>query len=90
MRVGDSPTLYEVGPFPLRATELKPGPEDDRQLVELYCVGCHSTSYIAMQPPLSRTGWESEVQKMRATFGAVIPDAAATRISTYLSAYYGR
>lgn len=90
MRLGGQPaSLYEVGAFPLRQTQLRPGPDDDRQLVEVYCVGCHSTAYIAMQPPLSRAGWEAEVRKMRGSFGAVIPDPAATRIATYLSAYYG-
>lgn len=90
MRIGSQPAaLYEVGEFPLRTPSLRPGPEDDRQLVEVYCVGCHSTTYITMQPPLSRAGWEAEVKKMRGAFGAVVPDPAATRIATYLSAYYG-
>jgi hypothetical protein len=90
MRVGNQPpALYEVGAFPLRKAELRPGPEDDRQLVEIYCVGCHSTAYIAMQPPLSRAAWDAEVQKMRGAYGAVISDPAASRIATYLSAYYG-
>lgn len=84
-----APALYEVGAFPVRMTELRPGPEEDRRLVEVYCVGCHSTAYIAMQPPLSQKGWEAEVQKMRSTFGAVIPDPAAARITAYLSTYYG-
>lgn len=90
MKIGSqAPALYEVGAFPLRKTDLRPGPEDDRQLLEVYCVGCHSTAYIAMQPPLSRTAWEAEVQKMRGAYGAVIPDPAASRIATYLSSYYG-
>lgn len=90
MRVGNqAPALYEVGAFPLRTTQLRPGPEDDRQLLEVYCIGCHSTAYIAMQPPLSRSAWEAEVQKMRGAYGAVIPDPAAARIATYLSSYYG-
>jgi hypothetical protein len=82
-------SVYEVGPFPLSRTTLRPGPDDDRQLVEVYCVGCHSTSYIAMQPPLPRATWEAEVQKMRSAYGAVIPDAAAARIAAYLASYYG-
>lgn len=90
MRINSqAPAVYEVGAFPLRKTELRPGPEDDRQLVEVYCVGCHSTGYIAMQPPLPKTAWEAEVQKMRGTYGAIIPDAAASRIAAYLAAYYG-
>jgi hypothetical protein len=84
-----APGVYAVGPFPPRETVLRPGPEDDRHLVEVYCVGCHSPAYIAMQPPLSGKQWEAEVKKMRQAFGAVIPDAAATRIATYLAAYYG-
>jgi hypothetical protein len=86
---GQAATLYEVGAFPLRTVKLRPGPEDDMRLVEIYCVGCHSPLYVAMQPPLSRAGWEAEVQKMRNTYGAVIPDPTATRIATYLSSYYG-
>ena len=82
--------MYSVGEFPPHAPSLRPGPEDDRQLIDVYCVGCHSTAYIAMQPPLSRTQWEAEVQKMRSTFGAVVPDPAAQRIATFLHAYYGR
>jgi hypothetical protein len=86
---GKEAALYEIGAFPLRNTQLRPGPEDDVQLVQIYCVGCHSTAYIAMQPRLSHAAWEAEVKKMRGTFGAVIPDPVATRIVTYLSAYYG-
>ena len=63
---GQAPALYEVGPFPLRMTLLRPGPEDDRQLVELYCVGCHSTTYIATQPPSSARDFAiRELQRMQ-------------------------
>jgi len=82
--------MYSVGEFPPNAPSLRPGPEDDRQLIDVYCVGCHSTAYITMQPPLSRMQWEAEVQKMRSAFGAVVPDPAAQRIATFLHAYYGR
>jgi hypothetical protein len=82
--------VYDVGEFPENAPPLRPGPEDDRRLLDVYCVGCHSTAYIAMQPPLTRAQWEAEVQKMRSAFGAVVPDPAAQRIATFLHAYYGR
>lgn len=81
--------LYTIGDFPPRPPQLRPGPDEDRQLVEVYCIGCHSTAYIAMQPPLSRAAWEAIVAKMRSAFGAVVPDPAAQRIATYLHAYYG-
>lgn len=82
--------VYAVGDFPANAPGLRPGPDDDRQLIDVYCVACHSTAYITMQPPLSRAQWEAEVAKMRSAFGAVVPDAAAQRIATFLHAYYGR
>ncbi len=82
--------VYAIGEPPANPPVLRPGPEDDRQLVEVYCVGCHSTAYIATQPALSRAQWEAEVQKMRSAFGAVVPDPAAQRIATFLHAYYGR
>lgn len=82
--------VYAVGDFPANAPGLRPGPDDDRQLIDVYCVACHSTAYITMQPPLSRAQWEAEVAKMRSAFGAVVPDVAAQRIATFLHAYYGR
>ena len=82
--------VYAVGEFPSNPSVLRPGPEDDRHLIDVYCVDCHSSAYITMQPPLSRAQWEAEVAKMRAAFGAVVPDPAAQRIATFLHAYYGR
>lgn len=81
--------VYEVAEFPPRPPELRVGTEDDSNLVGVYCVGCHSPAYIAGQPPLTRAGWEAEVNKMRTAYGAAIPDPVATRIATYLHAYYG-
>lgn len=81
--------VYEVAEFPPRSPELRVGTEDDSNLVGVYCVGCHSPAYIAGQPPLTRAGWEAEVNKMRTAYGAAIPDPVATRIATYLHAYYG-
>lgn len=81
--------VYSIGEFPSNPPPLRPGPEDDRHLLEVYCIGCHSTAYIAMQPPLSRQTWEAEVAKMRSAYGAVVPDPAAQRIATFLHSYYG-
>lgn len=81
--------VYSVGDWPQVVTPLHPGAPDDRQLVEVHCMGCHSTSYVSMQPPRTRTEWQATVQKMRSVHGAVIPDAAAARIAVYLEAYYG-
>jgi hypothetical protein len=81
--------VYSIGELPPNPPSLRPGPEDDRHLLEVYCIGCHSTAYIATQPPLSRASWEAEVNKMRSAYGAVVPDPAAQRIATYLHSYYG-
>ena len=82
-------SVYAVAELPLHTPPLQDGTEDDRRLVELYCVGCHSTTYISMQPPLPRERWEAEVKKMITAYGAVVPEPIAVRIATYLHAYYG-
>lgn len=81
--------IYAVADFPLHTPALQDGTEDDRRLVEVYCVGCHSTTYISMQPPLPRERWDAEVKKMITVYGAAIPEPIAVRIATYLHAYYG-
>ncbi len=82
-------STYAVADFPQHTPPLQEGTEDDRRLVEIYCVGCHSTSYISMQPPLPHDRWQAEVKKMITAYGAVVPDPIAVRIVTYLHAYYG-
>ncbi len=82
-------SVYAVAEFPQHTPPLHEGTADDRRLVEVYCVGCHSTTYISMQPPLPRERWEAEVKKMISPFGAMLPDNAAIRIATYLHSYYG-
>src|ERR1700677_762693 len=66
----DSP--YSTGSYPLYTASLVPG--DGRQETETYCNSCHSTLYIAMQPPLPGDTWTGEVSKMEKTYGAQIPD----------------
>lgn len=48
------------------------------------CVICHSPKYITMQPRFPRKTWEAEVDKMRKTFGAPVPEAAVPEIVNYL------
>ena len=45
------------------------------ELVERYCVACHSLRYIEMQPRLSRKSWEKIVDKMIHVYGAPIHDS---------------
>jgi len=77
---------YAGGAHPLYPPELGAG--EGKAEVEGYCSTCHSTRYITMQPPLPGAAWEAEVTKMRKTFGATIPDEAASKIIGYLQTHY--
>ena len=77
---------YQVSAYLVPGTDLVPG--DGSQEVGIYCNACHSTSYITMQPPLPAATWEAEVNKMKVTFGADIPDDRTKKIILYLQAHY--
>ena len=62
-----------------------PGAETARA----YCLTCHSAEYVYMQPPLARATWQAEVVKMKAAYGATIPDAAVGEIVDYLVSQNG-
>jgi hypothetical protein len=77
---------YDVGSYPSLAPELAEG--DGKQEAQSFCVSCHSTRYVVMQPPLPRATWEAEVNKMMKVYGAPIPEAAAKKIMAYLQEHY--
>ncbi|MGC1483748.1 MAG: hypothetical protein WA789_08145 [Candidatus Acidiferrum sp.] len=77
---------YGAISYPLYLLEMEAG--DGKAETEGYCSVCHSTRYITMQPPLPPATWEAEVNKMKKTFGATIPDEATTRITHYLQEHY--
>ncbi len=77
---------YGAVAYPLYPPELETG--DGKAETEGYCSVCHSARYITMQPPLPAATWEAEVTKMRKTFGATIPDAATSKILSYLQTHY--
>ncbi len=59
------------------------------QLAQRYCLSCHSADYVSTQPPhMPAAFWQGEVNKMRANYGATIPDDAAKAITDYLVATY--
>jgi cytochrome c5 len=60
-----------------------------RGLVVGTCTTCHSTRYIAQQPRFSRSVWAAEVDKMKKTYGAPLPNET-TGIVDYLVTAYGR
>ena len=77
---------YGGAAYPLHPPQLEEG--EGKGEIEGYCTLCHSTRYITMQPPLPAATWEAEVTKMKKTFGATIPDEAASKITRYLQEHY--
>lgn len=77
---------YGAGPYPSFTPELAEG--DGKVEVQSFCMTCHSTRYITMQPPLPGPTWEAEVNKMMKTYGAPIPEGAAKKITAYLQEHY--
>ncbi|MDZ4758835.1 MAG: hypothetical protein SGJ10_11960 [Bacteroidota bacterium] len=49
-----------------------------------YCLTCHSSKYIEMQPNFPEKTWKKIVDKMVKNFGAPIPDASVSIIVKYL------
>jgi hypothetical protein len=72
---------------PKESSRLIDGP--GVQLAQRYCLTCHSADYVSTQPPhMPPAFWQGEVNKMRANYGATIPDDAAKAIADYLVATY--
>ena len=67
--------------------DYKPGP--GRQLAQTYCLTCHSSGYVSMQPPMDAKHWLKTVVKMRKAYKAQYSEADATKIAAYLGAEYG-
>ena len=59
------------------------------ELMQANCLMCHSSEYVASQPPMPRKFWEGSVKKMKEKFGAPTPDAQVTALVDYLTANYG-
>ena len=49
------------------------------------CLVCHSASMVLNQPKLSRTTWQSEVDKMVSAYKAPVTTADVPAIVNYLS-----
>jgi hypothetical protein len=77
---------YDAGQYPIYYPELAPGEGKDD--VENNCELCHSPRYITMQPVMPAQAWADEVNKMRKTFGASIPEDTAQKIIQYLGSHY--
>jgi len=77
---------YEVSSYPVPNLDLAPG--DGQAEVRIYCSTCHGPRYITMQPTLPAPVWEAEVNKMKKTLGADIPEDATRKIIAYLQSHY--
>jgi mono/diheme cytochrome c family protein len=53
------------------------------------CLICHSAG-MALRPPLTVDEWRAEITKMKAAFGAPIPDDQIGELADYLGAVDGR
>jgi len=67
---------------------LAPGTGSD--LARNRCLNCHSTDYIATQPPGKPLAfWKAEVEKMRKVYGAQVADDEIAPLANYLAHAYG-
>ncbi|HTJ25414.1 MAG TPA: cytochrome c [Candidatus Limnocylindria bacterium] len=67
---------------------FKPGPGVES--AQRYCLTCHSSAYVSTQPVLTKAQWTAEVTKMKAAYGAQIPDDQVAPIADYLTTAYGK
>jgi mono/diheme cytochrome c family protein len=80
-----APVNYQL---PDEVAAFKPGP--NLEIVQGNCAACHSSDYIATQPPMKdkKGFWQAEVTKMIKVYGAPIDDADVGKIVDYLAATY--
>ena len=80
-----APIAYQI---PEEVAAFKPGP--NLEVVQGNCAACHSSDYIATQPPMKdkKAFWQAEVTKMIKVYGAPIEDADVGKIVDYLAATY--
>jgi cytochrome c553 len=59
------------------------------QLAQTFCITCHSTEYVAVQPPMPAKFWTAEVLKMREKYAAPVPAEMDAKLVEYLVKAYG-
>ncbi|MDA9435522.1 SorB family sulfite dehydrogenase c-type cytochrome subunit [Bradyrhizobium sp. CCBAU 51627] len=80
-----APVNYKT---PDETAAFRPGP--NLEVVQGNCAACHSSDYIATQPPMKdkKAFWQAEVTKMIKVYGAPIAEADVGKIVDYLAATY--
>jgi cytochrome c5 len=74
--------------LPVSNEIFPPGPGAD--VADSQCLICHSAGMVLRQPPLTKEEWRSEIQKMRAAYGAPLPAQQVDALSEYLQRIDGR
>ncbi len=54
------------------------------------CLLCHSAGMVLRQPPLTVAEWNTEINKMKSSFGAPIPADQIDELAHYLGGINGR
>ena len=54
------------------------------------CLICHSAGMVLRQPPLTVAEWNTEINRMKGSFGAPIPSNQIDELAHYLGVVNGR
>ena len=74
--------------LPTSHTSFPPGNGAD--IANGQCLICHSAGMVLRQPPLTQDEWTGEINKMRNSFGALLPADQVAALARYLHSINGR
>jgi mono/diheme cytochrome c family protein len=74
--------------LPTGAAVFPPGQGSD--IANANCLICHSADMVLRQPPLTMAEWNTEINKMKGSFGAPIPSNQIDELAHYLGVVNGR
>jgi mono/diheme cytochrome c family protein len=73
--------------LPSSQTIFPPG--DGADIANAQCLICHSAGMVLRQPALTEDQWVSEINKMRNSFGALLPADQVAHLARYLHGISG-
>jgi hypothetical protein len=65
-------------------------PGDGADIANAQCLICHSAGMVLRQPALTQDEWTGEINKMRNSFGALLPADQVAPLAKYLHGINGR
>ena len=74
--------------LPSGASDFPAGQGSD--IANANCLICHSAGMVLRQPPLTVAEWNTEINKMKVSFGAPIPPDQIDELAHYLGGVNGR